>query len=70
MMRSRAPISRRWMAVSTVKMKSDSGPGAPAAWPRLYCWEGLGMRGRPSWLSGKPQARAKAGQATNQSCKS
>ncbi len=45
MISSRATISRCWMAVSTVKMKSDSGSAAPAVWPCLHCWEGLGMRG-------------------------
>ena len=68
MMRSRAPISRRRMAVSTRNTKSASARGAPALQARFHCWEALGIRGRLVRPSGRPQARAKAGQATNQSC--
>ena len=32
------------------------------------CWDLLGMPGCPSWLTGSPQARAKAGQLLSQSC--
>ncbi len=67
MIRSRAPISRRRMALSTLNTNSASDTGAPAARWRLHCWEGLLIRGRPARPSGKPQAKAKAGQATNQS---
>jgi hypothetical protein len=33
----------------------------------FHCWEVRGMRGCPTWPSGKPQASARAGQSRNQS---
>ena len=63
--RSCAPINRCPMALSTLSTKSASETGAPAMEARFHCWEGLGMRGRRVRSSGKPQARAKAGQAAN-----
>jgi hypothetical protein len=41
---------------------------APVMEACFHCWDALGIRGRPVRSSGKPQARASAGQATNQSC--
>ena len=67
MIRSRAPIKRRCRARSTVNTKRLSKRGAPAARMRLHCCEGLGIRRCPCRFRGNPQARAKAGQACNQS---
>jgi len=41
--RSRAPMSRRRMAVSTLSTKSASETGAPALKARFHYWEALGM---------------------------
>src|SRR6266550_4041446 len=68
MIRSRAPISRLRRACRTTSTNRDSCTGAPAAWRRLQCCDGLTMRGCPSLSKGKPQARAKAGQLFSQSC--
>ena len=53
--------------VSTLSTKRASGSGAPVRCSRFHCWEGLGMRGRPSLPSGKPKARDKIGHEHNQS---
>ncbi|MGZ6280052.1 MAG: hypothetical protein ACXWPP_15530 [Ktedonobacteraceae bacterium] len=47
MIRSRAPMRRRRMAVRTLRKKSASVTGAPARCPRFHCRETLGMRGAP-----------------------
>ena len=69
MIRSRAPISRVRMAVRTLRTKSASGSGAPSPASRA-CTAGRDWGCGVGHLcpSGKPQARARAGHAHNQSC--
>jgi hypothetical protein len=70
MLRSRARTSRVCRASRTVRTKSISNGGAPAAAARFHCWLALGTRSRPCRSRGRPHASASAGQATSHSCMS
>jgi hypothetical protein len=67
---SRRRLSPPRIACRTSRTNRAAQTGAPACTARCHCWEGRGTRGCPAGPSGRPQARAKAGQATSQACRS